>query len=115
MSLIDYVLDFGHVVMDSIVSQVCQLTNVGNFPASVFADQRKVSNTGFYIDLDRVQGLPGFPDNEFVEFTVVFNPASAHLTLGPVETVLPIKVCYARANLERKRCADGHENEEFNS
>ena len=85
-------LDFGHVVIDTVVSQVCQLTNVGHFPISCMADQRKLANTGFYVDLDRVQGLPGSPDNEFIEFTVVFNPALANLTLGPVETVMPIKV-----------------------
>ena len=92
MSILDYVLDFGHVVIDSVVSHVCQLTNAGHFPVSCIADQRKLPATGFFIDLDRVQGLPGHPDNEFIEFTVAFNPSSSNMTLGPVETMLPIKV-----------------------
>ena len=92
MSVLDYVLDFGHVVIDTVVTQVCQLTNAGHFPVSCLADQRKLTGIGFYIDLDRVKGLPGFPDNEYLEFTVAFNPSSTNITLGPVETILPIKV-----------------------
>ena len=104
-------LDFGHVVIDSVVSQVCQLTNAGYFPISCIAEQRKLTGTGFYIDLDRVQGLPGFPDNEYLEFTVAFNPSSANMKLGPVETLLPIKVrffnFYTKESYDIKNSVNG--------
>ena len=56
------------------------------------ADHRNLTGTGFYVDIDRVKGLPGFPNNESLDCQVVFNPQSANLSLGPVETLLPIKV-----------------------
>ncbi|XP_057292027.1 hydrocephalus-inducing protein-like [Hydractinia symbiolongicarpus] len=92
LNLINYVLDFGHVVMGDVASQICQLKNAGHFPVSFIVDHRQLVGTGFYVDLDRVKGLPGFPDNEQLDFEVVFNPSSATLSLGPVEAMLPIKV-----------------------
>ena len=85
-------LDFGHVIVGQVLTQICQLTNAGYFPVSFYGDHKSLVGTGFYINLDRVKGLPGFPANEFVEFQVVFNPASANLSLGPVEVLFPIKV-----------------------
>lgn len=80
--------------MSDVASQICQLKNAGHFPVSFIVDHRQLVGTGFYVDLDRVKGLPGFPDNEQLDFEVVFNPSSASLSLGPVEAMLPIKVRY---------------------
>lgn len=103
ISLIDYVLDFGHVIINSVASQVCQLTNAGQFSVSLMTDQKHLLKTGFYVDLDRVKGLPGAPDNETIEFQVVFNPTAPNVSLGPVETVLPIKVCVYVSHCQRSQ------------
>lgn len=52
-------------------------------------DQKALNTTGFYVDVDRVKGLPIL---ESVAVEVVFNPTSSNVTIGPLECRLPIKV-----------------------
>lgn len=87
--LSDYVMDFGYVVYGTVVSQISRLTNVSRIPVSLVSEKRDLSATGFSLELDKVKDIP---EGESVDFHVSFDPKSAELSLGPVETIVPIKV-----------------------
>ena len=67
-------------------------TNTGPFPVSFQVEHENIRSCGFHVELDRVRDLPGAPDHETVDFVVSFDPRGANLQLGPVETVVHIKV-----------------------
>ncbi|NXJ80823.1 HYDIN protein, partial [Trogon melanurus] len=85
----EYVLDFGYVILGDIHTHVVKITNTGHFPVSFHADGRVLRDTGFSVELDRVKHLP-YCETE--TFQVRFDPQSANLPLGEVNTLLPIKV-----------------------
>eukprot|EP00794_Sanderia_malayensis_P018879 gene18879-20779_t len=87
--LSDYVLDFGYVVYGAVKSQTGQLKNPGCTPVSFIAEKRGLAVTGFSLSLDRVRDLP---EGEAIDFNVSFDPEAANLSLGPVETVVPVKI-----------------------
>ncbi len=84
-------LDFGYVVYGTVRSQIGLLKNPSCIPVSFIAEKRGLSVTGFSLGLDRVKDLP---EGEAVDFHVSFDPEAANLSLGPVETVVPIKVSF---------------------
>ena len=88
----EYLLDFGHVVLGTVRTHVVRATNTGWYPASFAVDKEHLSRHGFTVELDRVRNLPGAPDHETVDFVVSFDPRGANLSLGEVETVIPINV-----------------------
>ena len=85
----DYVLDFGFVNFGMVKTKTCLLTNPSCLPVSYVADRHALTSTGFSIDIDRVKNLP---QGETVQLNVSIDPKSANLSLGPVDTILPIKV-----------------------
>lgn len=84
--LTDYVLDFGYVVCETVREFVFQATNCGYFPVSFAADKQALYNSGFTMHLDRVKNLPGYPEPENVTISVTFDPKSANIPQGPVQT-----------------------------
>ena len=88
----EYVLDFGYVVLGTVRTHVVHATNTGPFPVSFQVEHENIRSCGFHVELDRVRDLPGAPDHETVDFVVSFDPRGANLQLGPVETVVHIKV-----------------------
>ena len=88
----EYLLDFGHVVLGTVRTHVVRATNTGWFPSSFAVDKEHLELHGFTVELDRVKNLPGAPDHETVDFVVSFDPRGANLSLGEVETVIPINV-----------------------
>jgi hypothetical protein len=64
------------------------------FPVSFQVERDDVHRYGFHVELDRVRNLPGAPDHETVDFVISFDPRGANLPLGPIETVVPINVCF---------------------
>lgn len=95
----DYVLDFGYVVCDTVREFVFQATNCGFFPVSFMADRQALCNSGFTIHLDRVRNLPGYPEPESVSISITFDPKMVNLPLGPVQTRVPINVSSQRWSL----------------
>ncbi|XP_065674972.1 hydrocephalus-inducing protein homolog isoform X4 [Hydra vulgaris] len=91
-SLTEYILDFGPVIYGSVVRKMFQVINIGHLPVSFYAEHKCILKTGFSVKLDPVKGLPGYPHNEHLEFEAVFSPQSEKLSVGPIQTVLPIKV-----------------------
>ena len=59
-------------------------------PVSFTADKQSLTSTGFSIEFDKIKDLP---QGESIDFFVSFDPKAGNVSLGPVETVLPIKVC----------------------
>ena len=88
----EYLLDFGHVVLGTVRTHVVRATNTGHFAATFQVEHDDFHHFGFHVDLDRVKNLPGYPDNETVDFVVSFDPRGANLQLGPVEKLVPINV-----------------------
>ncbi|XP_008933568.1 PREDICTED: hydrocephalus-inducing protein homolog, partial [Merops nubicus] len=85
----EYILDLGYVILGSIQTHIVKITNTGQFPVSFHADGRVLRDTGFSVELDRVKHLP-YCETE--TFEVRFDPQGAHLPLGGVDVLLPIKV-----------------------
>ena len=90
--LINYLLDFGYVVLGTVRSHVVRVTNSGHVPVSFAPDRSALHGTGFVVELDRIRNLPGAPDHESVEFVVTFDPKSTSIPLGPVDVHVPITV-----------------------
>ncbi|CAL1528045.1 unnamed protein product [Lymnaea stagnalis] len=90
----DYLLDFGYVVLGTVKTHVVRVTNTGWMPVSFKLDRQNIHTAGFHIELDRVRNLPGAPDNETLDFVVMFDPRGANLHLGAVEVVVPINVVH---------------------
>ena len=88
----EYILDFSHVVLGTVRTHVVRATNTGWFPASFSVEKDHLHQSGFSVELDRVKNLPGAPDHETVDFVVSFDPRGANLSLGEIETVIPINV-----------------------
>nr|XP_006823299.1 PREDICTED: hydrocephalus-inducing protein homolog [Saccoglossus kowalevskii] len=88
----DYCLDFGYVVLGTVRTHIVRATNTGYFPVSFSVDRHSLLSTGFNVELDRVRNLPGFPDQETVDFVVSFDPRGANLGLGDIETLVPINI-----------------------
>ena len=88
----DYLLDFGHVVLGTVRTQIVRATNTGWFPVSFSADKNHIYQTGFNVELDRIRQLPGAPDHETVDFVISFDPRGANLALGQIDTIVPVNV-----------------------
>ena len=88
----DYLLDFGYVILGTVRTHVVRATNTGQLAASFSLERGDIHQSGFHVELDRVRQLPGAPDHETVDFIVSFDPRGANLSLGLVETVVPINV-----------------------
>lgn len=94
-TLAEYVLDFGNVVKGQQLQKEFHVTNVGfsqvsfEFPKPLKA---AMAGAGFIVEPDRVQRLPGSPDFESAEFTVLFNSSRPGVTLGPIDLLLPLQM-----------------------
>ncbi|KAM4722980.1 hydrocephalus-inducing protein homolog [Rhinophrynus dorsalis] len=89
VSLPEYLLDFGFVILGEIRTHVIKITNTGHFPVSFRADRHELTGTGFSTELDRVKNLPCCQTETF---QVKFDPRGANLSLGPVDVVMLIQV-----------------------
>ena len=93
--LSEYVCDFGNVIKNAQITKTFKVTNVGftqiSFEFSK-AVKSQISGSGFIIEPDRVNRLPGAPDFETVEFSVVFNSSRPGVKLGPLELVVPLHI-----------------------
>ncbi len=89
ITLPDYILDFGHVILGTVKTHVIRANNKGKVAASFEIERQNFAKTGFLIDLGRVQNLP---NEESVEFVITFDPRGANLGLGIIEHVIPINV-----------------------
>ena len=88
-----FLLDFGYVVYGRVDYRSVTLTNVSHPLISFTTTHGSLHNTGFSVDIgERVKNLPGAPDNESIEFSVKFDPASVRCSLGKVEAQLPFNV-----------------------
>ncbi|XP_064243061.1 hydrocephalus-inducing protein-like isoform X2 [Passer domesticus] len=87
VELPEYVLDMGIVRKGYTVKSALEITNPGQIPVSFQVDLSVLQDTGFSMDLDKVQGLPH-------SYTKMFDVRfeSARQPRGIVEVVLPIKV-----------------------
>ncbi|XP_048371298.1 hydrocephalus-inducing protein homolog [Sphaerodactylus townsendi] len=85
----EYILNFGFVILGTVVTHIVKITNTSNFPVSFHADKRNLQDTGFTTELDRVKHLPY---RETETFEIRFDPQSANQPLGEVKVLLPIKV-----------------------
>ena len=90
----EYILDFGPVIYGLVVRKTFLVTNIGYSAVSFYADHKRILKTGFCVKLDPVKGLPGYPQNEHLEFEAIFSPQSVELPVGPVQAVLPVKVFF---------------------
>ena len=82
-------MDFGFVNLGTVKTSSCIITNPSCMPVSFVAEKQQLASTGFTIEFDKVKDLP---EGESIDFSVAFDPKAGNLSLGPVETVLPIKV-----------------------
>ena len=93
--LSEYVCDFGHVIRGAQLQRTFRVTNVG-FTNISFEYPKNVKSAliaaGFVVEPDRVNRLPGAPDYESVEFTVLFNSGRPGVNLGPVDLLIPIAI-----------------------
>ena len=78
--------------MGTVRTHVVRATNTGWFPVSFSVDPEGLHQLGFHVDMDRVRHLPGAPDHETVDFVVSFDPRGANLSLGDIDTIIPINV-----------------------
>lgn len=86
----EYCLDFGYVVYGLVASHTITLTNIGSFPLTFSPVHSSLVESGFSIKLgNKIKALP---ENESIEFTVLFDPASVNHPLGHAETTLPFQV-----------------------
>ena len=93
--LSDYVCDFGNVIKNVQITKSFKITNVGFTQISFeFSKAVKslISGSGFIIEPDRVNRLPGAPDFESVEFSVAFNSSRPGVKVGPLELLVPLQV-----------------------
>jgi hypothetical protein len=88
-SLPDYLLDFGHVILGTVKTEIVKASTVGDIPASFEIERQNFSKTGFLITVEKNKSLTS---QDYVEFVVTFDPRGANLSLGPVEHVIPINV-----------------------
>ncbi|GAB1599203.1 hypothetical protein Ahia01_000197500, partial [Argonauta hians] len=84
-----YELDLGFVILGKITSRTITLTNCGNSPISFKSQNDNLQSWGFKIDLHKVVNLPS---QENANFQITFDPRSANLTNGPIETQININV-----------------------
>ena len=91
-SLPEYLLDFGPVILGQVQTYLVRATNTGFMPVSFSVDHENIFNSGFFCELDRVKGLPGFPKNESIEFKFTFDPVVANCGLGVHEICIPINI-----------------------
>nr|XP_055030475.1 hydrocephalus-inducing protein homolog [Misgurnus anguillicaudatus] len=89
VSLPEYVLDFGYVIVGSVATHIVKITNTCPLAVSFRADRSLLTGTGFSTELDRVQNLP-FCETE--TFEVKFDACGANMDLGKINAVLPIQV-----------------------
>ena len=93
--LSEYVCDFGNVIKNAQSTRTFKITNVG-FTQISFEFSKTVksllSNSGFIVEPDRVNRLPGAPDFETVEFNVTFNSSRPGVKVGPLELLLPLQI-----------------------
>jgi hydrocephalus-inducing protein len=93
--LSEYLCDFGNVIKNAQSTRTFKITNVG-FTQISFEFSKNVksllSNSGFIVEPDRVNRLPGAPDFETVEFNVVFNSSRPGVKVGPLELLLPLQI-----------------------
>ena len=93
--LAEYVCDFGHVIKGQQLQRTFRVTNVGftnisfDYPKSV---KSALTQAGFVVEPDRVNRLPGAPDFEGVDFSVLFNSSRPGVNLGPVDLLIPVAV-----------------------
>ena len=93
--LSEYVCDFGHVIKGQQLQKTFRVTNVGftnisfEYPKSV---KSALTQAGFVVEPDRVNRLPGAPDFEGVDFSVLFNSSRPGVNLGPIDLLIPIAV-----------------------
>ncbi|XP_030060864.1 hydrocephalus-inducing protein homolog [Microcaecilia unicolor] len=89
ISMPDYLLDFGYVILGHVRTHIIKITNTGHLPVSFYIDRKTLTNTGFSMELDRVKNLP-YCETE--TFEVKFDPQSANLPLEDVQIAVPIQV-----------------------
>ncbi len=93
--LSEYVCDFGNVIKNAQLTKTFKITNVGYTQISFeFSKSIKslISGSGFIIEPDRVNRLPGAPDFETVEFSVLFNSSRPGVKVGPLELLVPLHI-----------------------
>ncbi|XP_069735049.1 LOW QUALITY PROTEIN: hydrocephalus-inducing protein homolog [Phaenicophaeus curvirostris] len=89
VELPEYILDLGYVILSSVHTHTVTVTNTGQFPMSFRTDGRVLRGTGFIVQPNHIKDLPCC---ETKTLEVRFDPESANLPLGQVDTLLPIKV-----------------------
>ena len=87
--ILDYLLDFGHVIMGAIRTKYIKITNASQNPISFNFDCKALSKKGFQIEVDRIRNLPS---GETIDLMVGFDPRWANLDFGPVEAHIPLEV-----------------------
>ena len=93
--LSEYVCDFGHVIKGQQLQKTFCVTNVG-FSAISFEYPKGIKSAlttaGFVVEPDRVNRLPGAPDFETAEFSVLFNSGRPGVNMGPIDLLIPVAV-----------------------
>ena len=93
--LAEYLMDFGNVIKGVQITKTFKVSNVGYAQLSFeFSKSAKssITNAGFIVEPDRVNRLPGAPDFESVDFTVIFNSSRPSVKLGPLELLIPLQI-----------------------
>lgn len=89
-ALPEFHLDFGFVVYGLVVSQTITLSNIGHCPVTFTTAHKALEATGYSMDLgEKIRALPS---NEYLDFTVRFDPAAVKCTKGKASTVVPFNV-----------------------
>uniref|UniRef100_A0A3P8U8F5 HYDIN axonemal central pair apparatus protein n=1 Tax=Amphiprion percula TaxID=161767 RepID=A0A3P8U8F5_AMPPE len=85
----EYVLDFGYVILGSVVSHTVNVTNSGSIPVSFSGNYKNLAGTGFTAEFERVKNLPC---GETQTFTVKFDPQGANVKMGDMSVIMLIQV-----------------------
>lgn len=87
-----YILDFGNIILGMSRKRQFSVANIG-FPAVSFdLDKRACNQSGFEVEPDKVGKLPGLPEPENIDMSVVFQTHPKYTELGLVELDVPLNV-----------------------
>jgi hydrocephalus-inducing protein len=88
----NYVLDFGNIILGQSRKRQFNVSNIG-FPAVSFElDKRACNAAGFEVEPDKVGKLPGLPEPEGIDMTVIFQTHPKYTSLGVVELDCPLDI-----------------------
>jgi hydrocephalus-inducing protein len=88
----NYILDFGNIILGQSRKRQFNVSNIG-FPAVSFdLDKRACNAAGFQVEPDKVGKLPGLPEPEGIDMTVIFQTHPKYTALGIVELDCPLDI-----------------------